>query len=72
MGNVSPRTYLTLGQTLGQGQITLNPYHYQNYGEDLHDGLAATLHLRDSGEFFLKHFLFDCRVCLLFHNSFHT
>ena len=56
MGNVSPRTYLTLGQTLGQGQITLNPYHYQNYGEDLHDGLAATLHLRDSGEFFLNIF----------------
>lgn len=28
--------------------MTLNPYHYQNYGEDLHDGLAATLHLRDS------------------------
>ena len=54
MGNVSPRTYLTLGQTLGQGQITLNPYHYQNYGEDLHDGLAATLHLRDSGEFYLN------------------
>ena len=24
----------------------MNPY--QNYGEDLHDGLAATLHLRDS------------------------
>ena len=38
------RSYLTLGQ----GHVTLNPYHYQNYGEDLHDGLAATLHLRDS------------------------
>lgn len=39
------RSYLTLG---GQGHVTMNPYHYQNYGEDLHDGLAATLHLRDS------------------------
>ena len=68
MGNVSPRTYLTLGQTLGQGQITLNPYHYQNYGEDLHDGLAATLHLRDSGEFYLlTQFLVDFLDHLLFH-----
>ena len=39
------RSYLTL-QGQGQGHVTLNPYHY--YGEDLHDGLAATLHLRDS------------------------
>ena len=42
------RSYLSLG---GQGHVTLNPYNhgnYQHYGEDLHDGLAATLHLRDS------------------------
>lgn len=44
------RSYLTLQ---GQGHVTLNPYHHNNYyannyEEDLHDGLAATLHLRDS------------------------
>ena len=67
MGNVSPRTYLTLGQTLGQGQITLNPYHYQNYGEDLHDGLAATLHLRDSGEFHQNMFFILNFLVFLFY-----
>ena len=43
-GGQGPMSYLTLSQ----GHVTLNPYHYQNYGEDLHDGLAATLHLRDT------------------------
>ncbi len=43
------RSYLTLqGQAQGQGHVISNPYQYNNYGEDLHDGLAATLHLRDS------------------------
>ena len=45
---IQQRSYLTL-QGNQQGHVTLNPYHY--YGgapEDLHDGLAATLHLRDS------------------------
>ena len=57
MVDQNTRSYLTLGNNPGPqapmtngsvGHVTLNPYHYQNYGEDLHDGLAATLHLRDS------------------------
>ena len=49
------RSYLTLtnngiAQQQGQGHVIQNPYqiNYSNYGDDLHDGLAATLHLRDS------------------------
>ena len=46
----SSRSFLTLQGQSGPGHVTLNPYHYYHHQEadDLHDGLAATLHLRDS------------------------
>ena len=46
----SSRSFLTLQGQSGPGHVTLNPYHYYHHqeAEDLHDGLAATLHLRDS------------------------
>ena len=42
------RSFLTLQGQSGPGHVTLNPYHYYHHEDDLHDGLAATLHLRDS------------------------
>ena len=49
-GPSGSRSFLTLqGQSGPGGHVTLNPYHYYHHeADDLHDGLAATLHLRDS------------------------